>query len=131
MKNIFLAEDDTLMVHIYDKAFKIAGFDLTVAMDGQSAIDILKTISPKPDIAILDIMMPNKTGLEVLDFMKKNDSLKNIPVILLTNLFGEKDEKNGLALGADAYLIKSQYTPTETINIVKEIYDRKIGNKKK
>ncbi|MFA6341046.1 MAG: response regulator [Candidatus Paceibacterota bacterium] len=124
MINIFLAEDDPLMIRIYEKTFRIAGFHLDIALDGDEAIQKLTIIDPKPAVIILDIMMPKKTGFDVLEFTKKNNDLKDIPVILLTNLFGEQDEKKGFELGAVAYLVKSQSSPMEIAEKVKNIYEK-------
>jgi DNA-binding response OmpR family regulator len=127
---LFLAEDDPLMSRMYERAFKSNGFDLKMTFDGEEAINTLKSMSPKPTVAILDVMMPKKSGFDVLKEIKADPNLKNIPVVLLTNLAGEKDAEKGLELGAVLYLIKSQYSPKEIVSKVKEIcagYERKEG----
>jgi DNA-binding response OmpR family regulator len=126
MPTLFLAEDDTLMVRMYARAFKTSGFDLKVSFDGEDAIKILKAMDPKPVAVILDIMMPKKSGFEVLKEMKEDTNLKSIPVIILTNLAGTQDEDTGMNLGADLYLVKSRYSPSETVIKVEEM----IKNKK-
>jgi len=125
---LFLAEDDPLMSRMYERAFKLKDFDLKVAFDGEEAISTLKSMNPKPTIVLLDVMMPKKSGFDVLREMKSDPELKGVPVVLLTNLAGEKDAEKGLELGAVLYLIKSQYSPKETVEKVKEIisgYERK------
>ena len=127
---LFLAEDDPLMSRMYERAFKTNSFDLVIAFDGEEAITKLKSMSPKPTVIMLDVMMPKKSGFDVLREIKEDGTLKNIPVILLTNLAGEKDAEKGLELGAVLYLVKSQYSPKETVAKVKEIiagYERKEG----
>ena len=127
---LFLAEDDPLMSRMYERAFKTSGFDLHIAFDGEEAIKTLKAMTPKPVVVLLDVMMPKKSGFDVLREMKADEKLKNIPVILLTNLAGDKDAEKGLELGAVLYLVKSQYSPKETVTKIKEIiagYDRKEG----
>jgi len=127
---LFLAEDDPLMSRMYERAFTKEGFSLKMAFDGEEAVNVLKSMDPKPTIALLDVMMPKKSGFDVLREMKADDKLKNIPVILLTNLAGEKDAEKGLELGAVLYLVKSQYSPKETVSKIKEIiagYERKEG----
>ena len=127
---LFLAEDDPLMSRMYERAFTAGGFDLKIAFDGEQAITGLKAADPKPTIAVLDVMMPKKSGFDVLRAMKEDASLKGIPVILLTNLAGQEDAEKGLELGAVAYLVKSQYSPKEIVDKVKEIaagYSRKEG----
>lgn len=127
---LFLAEDDPLMSRMYERAFKASGFDLSITFDGEEAISKLKSMNPKPIVVLLDVMMPKKSGFDVLREMKEDPILKSIPVILLTNLAGEKDAEKGLELGAVLYLVKSQYSPKETVAKVKEItagYERKEG----
>ena len=68
--------------------------------------------------------MPKKSGFDVLRFIKADDKLKNIPVVLLTNLSGELDAKKGLDLGAVDYIVKSDLTPREIIDKIKEISDK-------
>jgi len=121
MLTLFLAEDDPLMSRMYERAFKANGFDLKITFDGEEAINTLKIVDPKPDIAVIDVMMPKQSGFDVLRFMKSDKKLKDIPVVLLTNLAGEADAKKGLELGAVAYLVKSQYSPKEIVDKVKEI----------
>ena len=121
MLPLFLVEDDPLMSRMYERAFKASGFDVKMAFDGEEAINTLKLGDLKPAIVVLDVMMPKKSGFDVLSFMKSEDKLKNIPVVLLTNLSGEQDAKKGLDLGALAYLVKSNFTPKEIVDKVKEI----------
>jgi len=128
MLTLFLAEDDPLMSRMYERAFRASGFDLKMTFDGEEAINTLKVIDPKPIVAVLDVMMPKQSGFDVLRFMKTDEKLKNIPVVLLTNLAGESDAQKGLELGAVAYLIKSKYSPKEIVDKIKEIasgYSRK------
>ena len=122
--NVFLAEDDPLMSGIYEKALRLAGFDMTMALDGELAIEALKAADQKPAVVVLDIMMPKKSGLDVLAEMKKDDQLKGIPVVLLTNLAGSDDVKKGIELGAISYLVKSQVGPQEIADRVKEVYEK-------
>ena len=127
---LFLAEDDPLISRMYERAFHASGFDLKMAIDGEVAITILKSMNPKPTIALLDVMMPKKSGYDVLRAMKEDPTLKSIPVILLTNLAGQQDAEKGLELGAVLYLVKSQYSPKEIVDKVKEIsagYSRTDG----
>ena len=74
-----------------------------------------------PTLILLDVMMPKKNGFDVLRQVKQNEKLKNVPVVMLTNLAGESDAEKALSLGAVLYLVKSQYDPKEVVNKVKEI----------
>ena len=73
---------------------------------------------------MLDIVIPNMNGFEVLRSLKNDPEVKNIPVVILSNLGEEENVKKGLSLGAEAYYIKAHYTPTEVVAKVKEILDK-------
>ncbi|MBU6370560.1 MAG: response regulator [Patescibacteria group bacterium] len=124
MATIFMAEDDPLMVSIYSQIFKLDNFDFAMAADGQEAVEKLAAMPVKPDLAVLDVMMPRKDGFEVLKFMKADATLKNIPVIILTNLSSQEDLKKGLDLGADACLVKSQNSPEDIAAKAREVYGK-------
>ena len=119
-----MAEDDSLLVHIYEKKFKASGYEIDFAMDGEEAISKLKNMEIKPALVLLDGQMPRKSGFEVLQEMKNDEELKNVPVIFLTNMYEEDNEKKGLALGVASYLIKSQYIPSEIVTKVKEVCEK-------
>jgi DNA-binding response OmpR family regulator len=117
-KFFFAAEDDEMMCSLYQMAFEIAGCEIEIARDGEEALSRLKTMEIKPRVSILDIMMPKMNGLDVLEKMKKDPLLKEIPVILLTNLTGDENFEKGMSLGAAAYMIKSDYNPNKIVERV-------------
>jgi DNA-binding response OmpR family regulator len=119
MAKILLVDDDKLMVKMYQGKFEDDGYDVLVAVDGQMGFD--KALEVKPDLILLDIMMPRVNGLEMLKNLKSNDTTKNIPVILLTNVGGETDAEQGLSLGAVAYMVKAHYDAKDVVKKVKEI----------
>jgi DNA-binding response OmpR family regulator len=121
---LLVIEDDPLVSRMYQKAFKFEGFDVETAKDGHEGITKANEI--KPEVILLDIMMPKMNGMEVLERLKTNDELKDIPVIVLTNLSGTQDAENALKRGALAYLVKSEYKPNEVAKKVKEILAKKI-----
>ena len=121
MANLFIAEDDPLMSRMYERAFRLGWHTLTMAGDGEEALSVLEKADPKPTLILLDVMMPKMSGFDVLRKIKTDDKLKNIPVMLLTNLAGENDAEKGLALGAIAYLVKSQYNPKQVVEKVEEL----------
>jgi CheY-like chemotaxis protein len=128
MAKIFIAEDDPLMIRMYEKAFKLSGYDVEMAKDGEETLKKLKEAKSKPTVVLLDVMMPKMNGFEVLGDLKKDADLKKIPVIMLTNLAGESDAEKALKLGAVLYLVKSQYEPKQVVEKVKEViggYSRK------
>ena len=116
-----MAEDDPLMSRMYERAFRLGGHAITLTYDGDEALKTLETMNPKPDLIMLDVMMPKMSGFDVLRKIKANEQTKNIPVVLLTNLAGQDDAEKGLSLGAVLYLIKSQYNPRQVVSKIEEI----------
>lgn len=119
-----MSEDDSLLVRLYEKAFKASGDEIVFAMDGEETINKLKTMEKKPDIIFLDVLMPKKDGFEVIKEIKADKNLKDIPVVFSTNLYEAEDEKRGIALGAIAYLVKNQYVPSEMTDRAKILCDK-------
>jgi DNA-binding response OmpR family regulator len=119
MAKILLVDDDRLMVKMYQGKFEDDGYDVEVTINGEEGL--VKTLEFKPDLILLDIMMPKVNGLQMLTILKEKDQTKKIPVILLTNVGGEEDAENGLNLGAVAYLIKAHYDVKDIVKKVKEV----------
>jgi DNA-binding response OmpR family regulator len=117
MKKILLVEDDPLMVDIYTTKFKEAGFSVEVASSGKEGWKKIK--NEKPDLLLLDIVLPEVTGLELLKKIKTLPSLSKIPVIILSNLAQKKDVEEGLRAGAKKYLIKAHFTPSQVVEEIK------------
>ena len=124
---ILLAEDDLQLVDMYSRKFELEGFDVRIAEDGQKAIDILKNFIP--DVAILDIMMPNVDGLEVLKHIKNTPGFENVITIMLTNMSDQTTAEEIYELGATEYLVKAELTPLEVSSKVRELL--KIYKKEK
>lgn len=124
---ILLAEDDLQLVDMYSRKFELEGFDVRIAEDGQKAIDVLKNFTP--DVAILDIMMPNVDGLEVLKHIKETPGFENVITIMLTNMSDQTTAEEIYELGATEYLVKAELTPLEVSNKVRELL--KIYKKEK
>jgi len=117
--NIMLVEDDAILVEMYQAKFELEGHDIVVATNGQECLDLLQTY--EPEIILLDILMPKLNGFHVLKEIKKQPHLRNIPVILLTNLGEAEVDMNhelARALGVNDYLIKSHHTPDEVVEKV-------------
>src|SRR5665811_1241066 len=121
MAKILLVDDDALLVRMYQKKLENDGYEVATADDGDLALTIVGEF--KPDLILLDIMMPKVNGLQVLTKLKENKETSNIPVILLTNIgsSNEGDVNRGLELGAVAYLIKAGNRPVVVVEKVKEI----------
>lgn len=120
---ILLVEDDAFLAELYTTKFSEVDYDITVAEDGEQGLEAIKRL--KPDLVLLDIVLPRLDGLTVLKTLKETEGLKAIPVILLTNLGQKEDVERGLALGADAYIIKAHFTPTEVVAKIGEILQRR------
>ncbi|MEK7480814.1 MAG: response regulator [Patescibacteria group bacterium] len=120
MIKILLVEDDPLMVRMYQRKLTNDGYEVAVGVNGEEGL--VKVRSFRPDLVLLDIMMPKLNGLQMLERMKADPTISGVPVIILTNLGGsQEDIERGLELGAVAYLVKSAYRPDEVVLKVKEV----------
>lgn len=117
--HLLLVEDDTFLASIYRTKFEQEGFKVSVAENGEVGLEAAK--KKRPDLILLDILLPHLDGFTVLQELKKEKSTASVPVILLTNLGQKEDVEKGLALGAAAYLIKAHCRPSETVAQVKKI----------
>jgi two-component system phosphate regulon response regulator PhoB len=121
-RSILVVEDDQYLRELYQLQFEQNGIAVTVAAGGKEALAKVKSIHF--DAILLDIMMPDLTGIDVIKVLKQDPATKNIPVIFLTNMGQENIVKEGMALGAIAYLIKSSYLPDQLIKKVTEILSK-------
>lgn len=143
MKNILLIEDDPFLVDIYTAKLKEAGFNVEVATDGEQGLTVLA--EKKFDLLVLDIVLPQIDGWEILEKIKKQKTeliksgwkedeagfqqapvvknLKNLKIIILSNLGQKEEVEKGIEKGALKYLIKAHYAPTEVIREIKKILD--------
>lgn len=112
-------EDDNILREALQEFLTAEGFETMSASDGEAGIKIGK--EKKPDLILLDIILPKMNGYEVLKAMKADESTKNIPIIILTNLGSLNDVEKALNLGATTYLIKADYKLEEVTNKIKEV----------
>lgn len=117
--SVIIVEDEKMLADMYATKFTMEGFEAQKANDGQSGFDLVKQV--KPDIVLLDIIMPKIDGFGVLKMIKDDSELKDIPVILLTNLGQDEDIKKGKQLGAADYFVKANHTPAEVVQKVKQV----------
>jgi len=122
-KKILIIEDDLVLKNALEEFLTSEGFDVSFAIDGQTGVE--KVISDKPDLVLLDIVLPKKDGYEVLKEVKENKETTHIPIVLLTNLGGVADVEKALELGATTYLIKADYKLNEVTQKIKEILNIK------
>lgn len=120
MAKILIVDDDQLLVRMYQKKLENDGYIVVTAQDGKDALEKLAEFIP--DLILLDIMMPELNGLELLKKLKVEEKTKDIPVILLTNVgASEEDSQRGLELGAVAYIVKASNRPSVVVAKIKEI----------
>jgi DNA-binding response OmpR family regulator len=126
MKTILLAEDDPFLVDIYITKLKEAGFEVEAVNDGEDVVKRLKQKNLQgkplwPDLLILDIVLPRTDGWEILKKIKEDSFLKELKIIILSNLGQKAEVERGFELGATRYLIKAHYTPSEVVEEIKKI----------
>ena len=123
---VFIIEDDISIIKAYIAKFKYEKIPLKVAEDGDKAIEVLKHES-LPCVILLDLMLPKKNGFEVLEIIKKDPRLKEIPVLIFTNLGQEVDRKKGEQLGVVEYLVKANTKIDDVVHKVNR-YIKKYGD---
>jgi len=122
-ENILIIEDDKFLRELISRKLINESFKIEEAIDGEEGLKKLQEI--KPDLILLDLILPGLDGFEVLERMKDNPGTSMIPVLILSNL-GQKDEiERGLKLGAVDFLVKAHFTPEEIVDKVKEILSKK------
>jgi len=113
MSKIMIVEDDVSLAEIYTARFSAEGFDVVTAHDGEEALSM--AVKEKPDLMILDIMMPKISGFDVLDILRQTPEMAETKVIMMTALSQDSDRARGEALGVNVYLVKSQVTLDDMI----------------
>ena len=129
MKKILLVEDDPFLIDIYTTKLKESGFKLEIADNGEEALKKIRERNLRnskkktlwPDVLVLDIVLARIDGWQVLQEIKKDEKLKDLKIIVFTNLGQKEEVEKGLALGATKYLIKAHYTPSELVEEIEKI----------
>ncbi|TAK95039.1 response regulator [Patescibacteria group bacterium] len=121
-KRVLLVEDDTFVSNIYQVKLEKEGFVVALATNGLEAIKQLE--SGSFDMVLLDIVMPYMDGIETLKKMKADSRWQRLPVILLTNLSEREKIEEALGIGANDYLIKSHFTPSEVIEKINALFKK-------
>jgi len=110
---VLIIEDDTSLVKIIENALGDKKFEVELALSAEEGLD--KARIAKPDLIVLDVLLPGKTGFECLEALKKDKITKNIPVIVLSNLGQAEEIRKGQNLGAIDYLVKADFTIDEVV----------------
>lgn len=118
-KYILIVEDDPFLADIYTTRFEEEGFKVRIAEDGAETLRKIK--EKRPHLLLLDIVLPGMDGWEIIKNIKKEPKLKDLIIVVFSNLDQESEVKKGLGLGAIKYLIKAHYTPTEVVKEIKKI----------
>ncbi len=116
---VVLVEDEKMLADMYATKFSMEGFETSKAYDGAAGLALAKRV--KPDIILLDVIMPKLDGFAVLKELKDDVNVKDIPVILLTNLGQDEDIKKGKQLGAADYFVKANHTPAEVVTKIRQV----------
>lgn len=113
---ILIVEDEEILLKVLQEKFEKEKFAVSVAMDGEVVLPIVRR--EHPDLILLDLILPKKNGFDVLTELKADPELKNIPVVALSNLGQDEDIKRALSLGATDYLVKTQHPINEVVEKV-------------
>ena len=123
MKKILFVEDEAALQKTFGEVLSQEGYKMISAMNGEEGLALIK--SEKPDLILLDLIIPKLNGFEVLKSLKGDKATEGIPVIVLTNLEGTGDVERALELGATTYLVKANYTLQEVIQKIKQAIEEK------
>lgn len=128
-EHILVIEDDKFLRELISRKLLNEGFKIDEAIDGEDGLRKIEEV--KPELVLLDLILPGLDGFEVLERIKDNPSTSAVPVLILSNL-GQRDEiERGLKLGAVDFLVKAHFTPEEIVEKIKVIFDKKSSSSKK
>lgn len=119
MKQILFIEDDPILGTVYEARLKSAGFDVSRFSDGEAGLKALQT--SRPDLILLDMMLPRVSGLQLLQFIRSNAELSEVPVVVFSSVFKEELLTEIRSLGVQRILSKSQFVPREVIAVINEL----------
>ena len=117
--HLLVVEDDEFLVKMYESGLTKEGFDVTTAGNGEEGLQ--KAGEIKPDLILLDLIMPKMDGFTCLEKLKEDNAIKRIPVVILSNLGQDSDIKRGMEMGAEGYLIKTDFTVKQVAEKVRKI----------
>jgi DNA-binding response OmpR family regulator len=117
-KKVLLVEDDDALASVYQTRLQAEGFDVQRVPNGEDAL--AKTLEYKPDLMLLDVMMPKVSGFDVLDILRNTPETANLKVIMLTALSQDADKERAESLGVDDYLVKSQVVIADVVEKIKQ-----------
>ena len=118
MKKILFIEDESALQKTFGEILKQEGYEMTSALDGVTGLRLAK--AQKPDLILLDLILPKVHGFEVLKKLKEDPETKETPIVVLTNLEGVEDVGKAMELGATTYLVKENYSLEEVVKKIKK-----------
>ncbi len=118
--HILMVEDDTFITQMYSTKLEGEGFEVDVCPNAEKGIKIARKYHSDLDLILLDIILPGKNGIEMLEEIMGDEQLKDIPVVILSNLASQNDVEKCLDMGAADYIVKSNYTPDEISRLIKK-----------
>jgi two-component system alkaline phosphatase synthesis response regulator PhoP len=124
MKKILIVEDETFLIEMYKTKFEIENFQVISAISSEQAIKILK--NDIPDLILLDILLPRKSGITFLKEVKEIREVSEIPVIVFSNYDDSKTREEAKQLGVEDYLIKTEFTPKQLLTKIKRYFKSHI-----
>jgi len=117
-KKILIVEDEEIIYRLLEKKLAGKGYEVSIAKDGVEGLEKMREV--KPDLILLDIVMPRKGGFEVMEEMQRDETLKDIPVIVISNSGQPVELDKAKEMGARDWLIKTEFDPQEVIEKVKK-----------
>lgn len=120
-KKILIVEDDAELANLFQVRLGQEGYEVEIAGDGEKAL--ATAVKIMPDLIILDVMMPQISGFDVLDILKNTEKTQSIKIVLLTALSQVKNKEHAVELGAEDYLVKSETTLDEVVNCIRNNID--------
>jgi len=116
---MLIVEDDLELAKMYEQKLTSAGYQVDIAHDGIEGFEKMKL--EKPNLVLMDILMPNMNGLEALQKAKQDPETRTIPIVILTNLSGTAERRKAMDEGAADYIVKSEFTPSEVVQKIKTV----------
>jgi DNA-binding response OmpR family regulator len=116
---VLIVEDDTAIRQLFEFKLDLSGYEVKTAVNGKDGLEVAKAF--KPDIALVDLMMPEMNGDEMLEKLRENKWAASMRIIVLTNVSKDEAPRSLRFLAVDRYIVKAHYTPTHVVEVVKEV----------
>src|SRR5438046_2865755 len=116
---VLIVEDDVILANMYTQKLQTENYDVEVCYDGAEGFEKIKL--DKPSVVVMDLLIPNMNGFEVLQTVKSDDKLKSTPIILLSNVAAPGEAQKAINAGASGYFVKAETKPSDIVNKVKEL----------